>query len=128
MATYSKKELQTLDALVTQFVMDYPVYTNAAVEAARQGQPTLIPPTTSLAKLQRPAPWTCDQSLAMSVVAHLLKQGFKVKMLGEEAGWQVAFIIGHVEHQAFATKLSVAICIASLFAVGINPFRRKNLS
>lgn len=116
---FTKEELRTIDALVTVFVMEYPV----VLEVPELEEPGAsgAPDVSALKTSKRSPPWSCDESLAMKVVKTLIAEGFLATMQGHEKGWTVSLIRDNsLDHCASAATLPLAICLASLRTVGID--------
>lgn len=76
--------------------------------------------------LERGIPhWSCEDSLSLGILRHLMDEGFLVAVQGHSGGWLVSLAYpafgkqNIVEHHASSSSLSVAICLAALQAVGI---------
>lgn len=117
---FTREELRKIDALVSLFVMEYPTLTNP-VQGGSQDPNAL----EHLPSSQNYPPWSCDEALALTVVRYMVDEGFVATLTQRpEGGWTVCLSYGRgveiIEHRAVSRLLSLAVCLASLQAVGIS--------
>jgi len=125
---FTKEELRTIDTLVTVFVMEYPTLTeDERVKRDEAEAATSVGGVPAVRHDNRPPAWSCDDHLALKVIRKLIADGFAVSMYGHAYGWTITLTYPatpkkgaeFLEHHASAGRMSLAICLASLNAVGI---------